>query len=129
MTWWSYRVLWHGVEYQAAPDYDGEQLRMRLRVSAPADGFDRVADDCYVRPVDAAECREIAFVTTVCTWRGEPCQVHDERGDELLLEYTGGRAPTARALGLERIERGVYRGWVSRSELRDVRENRVLIDP
>lgn len=129
MKWWSYRARWQGVEYEVAPDHDGERLWMRLRRSAPADGFDPVLADCYVRRVPATECEEIMFVTMVCDWRGEPCQVHDERADELLLEYTGGRAPLARQLGLERTERGVYRGWVPRSDVRNLREHTVLLDP
>ncbi len=128
MRWCSYRARWNGVEYDVAPDFDGEQLWMRLRRSAPGDGFEQVAPDCYVRPVLATECDQIMFVTTVCEWRREPCQVHDERDDELLLEYTGGRVPVAQQLGLERIERGVYRGWVPRDEVLGLRENTVLLD-
>jgi len=129
MRWCSYRARWQGVEYDAVPDQDGERLWVRLHRSAPAPGFDEVAADCHVRRVPATECEEIVFVTMVCTWHGEPCQVHDEREEDLLLEYTGGRAPVARQLGLERIERGVYRGWVPRSEVRDLCENTVPIDP
>lgn len=129
MKWWSYRVRWQEVDHDVVPDFDGERLWMRLRRSTPADGFEPVADDLYVRAVLASECDEIKFVTTVCEWRGEPCQVHDERGPELLVEYTGGRAPVAQGLGLSRSERGVYRGWVPRSEVSDLRENVVLLDP
>jgi hypothetical protein len=70
----------------------------------------------------------VAFVTTVGEWRGEPVQVQEQRGYELLVEYTGGRAPVGRALGFERVERGVYRGWVPRAGVRDRREHRVPLD-
>lgn len=129
MTWWCYRVRWQGVEFEGSPDFDGDQFWMRLRHPAPADGFEEVAPGCHVRPVPASECDEIAFVTTVCEWRGQTCQVHDERDDQLLLEYTGGSAVLARDLGLERRERGVYRRWVARSEVMDMRENVVVLDP
>lgn len=128
MKWSSYRARWRGTEFDAAPDYDGEQLWMRLHRSTPTDGFDEVKPDCYVRPVPAAECDAIMFVTMVGELRAEPCQVHDEREAELLVEYVGGRAPVARSLGLERVERGVYRGWVPREDVRNLRENIVLLD-
>lgn len=120
--WHSYRARWNGEEYSAAPHPQPAQLAMRLYRSTPADGFERVADGHFVREVPAAECEAIQFVTTVCEWRGAPFQVHDERGDELLLEYTGGLVPVAQRLGLQRIERGVYRQWVQRSAVRGLRE-------
>lgn len=123
MKWYGYHARWQGEDYPAAvfPQPDG--LLIRLHRSAPADGFDQVQSDRHVRTVPAAECDAIWFVTTVCTWRGAPFQVHDEQDDQLLLEYLGGEVPVALRLGLNRIERGVYRGMVPRAEVTELREN------
>ncbi|WP_181871008.1 hypothetical protein [Sphaerisporangium album] len=171
MRWHSYRARWRGAEYDASPDVRAGRLWIRLRRATPAEGFEEVAPGRYVRPVPAEECEAVVFVTTVGTWRGVPCQVHDARdghtgerpggdagepadGDlggpvsepagghldrhlgghlgghcgELLVEYTGGLAPVARALGLPRAERGVYRGWVRRDEVLGLREHVVPLD-
>jgi hypothetical protein len=103
--WWSYR---DGAGAEVAIEVDGDGVW--------AVGGER-------RPAVGVE-----LVTTVGEWRGEPCQVQEQRGYELLVEYTGGRAPVGRALGFDRVERGVWRGWVPRAGLRDRREHRVPLD-
>ncbi|NUR82781.1 MAG: hypothetical protein HOY71_01695 [Nonomuraea sp.] len=128
MSWQSYRARWAGTDYEAAPEVDGGRLRVRLRGEAPAEGFEEVAPGRYVRVVPAAECAGLWHVTTVCEWRGAPFLVLDERESELLLEYTGGRASAAVALGLERAERGVYRRWIPREEVSEVHEELVSIE-
>jgi hypothetical protein len=114
--WCSYRARWQGTEHAATPDQEGDELTLRLRTPAG------------VRPVPAGECDDLVFVTTVGEWRGEPVQVRGERDDELLVEYVGGRAPVARALDLDRVERGIWRAWVPRTDVRDRREQRVPVD-
>jgi hypothetical protein len=112
--WWSYVVRRdatdHVVDLEAAGD----------RVEVVDAGGRRTA---------ARDCAELAFVTTVCDWRGLPCVVLDEREGSLQVEYTGGRAPDARALGFDRVERGVHREWVPRAGVRGLRECRVPLDP
>ncbi|NUP04161.1 MAG: hypothetical protein HOW59_40165 [Nonomuraea sp.] len=125
MTWHFYRARWQGADYVAAPEPHALELWVRLRSPVPADGFEEVEPGCHVRTVPVAECAALQFVTTECLWRGEPFQVHDEREGLLLLEYLGGSAPAALALGLERVERGVYRSWVPRAEVADLRERAV----
>jgi hypothetical protein len=128
MKWHSYRARWRGAEYEASPDPRPEGVWMRLRISEPADGFERLAPGRFVRPVRAVDCEGVVFVTTAGEWRGAACQVRDERDGELLVEYTGGLRPVALELGLERIERGVYRGWVPRHEVLGLHEQAVLLD-
>lgn len=123
--WHGYRARWQGTDYAAAVDPEPERLLIRLHRSAAAEGFDEVEPGRYVRVVPAGECDALTFVTTVCEWRGAPFQVHDERDDDLLLEYTGGQVPVALRLGLQRIERGVYRAWVPRAEVSALREDTV----
>ncbi len=116
--WWSYRARWRGAEYALAPDQEGDRLTLRLR--APTDGSGRC------RP--PGECTGAVFATMVGRWRGEPVQVHGERGDQLVVEYLGGRAPTARAVGFDRVERGVWRARVPRAEVADLGEQRVPLE-
>lgn len=127
MIWHGYRARWQGTDYPASPDSSGHEVWMRLRLEEPAEGFSEVEPGCHVRTVPAVECEAIWFVTTVCTWRGLEFHVHGERDGELLLEYLGGSAPEAVALGMERIERGVYRRWVPRTEVDEPRERLVPI--
>ncbi|MCG5218939.1 hypothetical protein [Streptosporangium sp. KLBMP 9127] len=124
----AYRARWRGTDYPANPDPRHDGLWIRLCRAEPAEGFAEVAAGRYVRPVPAAECEAIFHVTTVCEWRGAPCRVHEERAGELLVEYTGGLLPVARALGMERVERGVHRRWVAREEVRDLREHAVPLE-
>ncbi|WP_211370770.1 hypothetical protein [Nonomuraea turkmeniaca] len=123
MTWHSYRACWAGTDYEATPDLYEGQVWMRLRSKVPAEGFEQVEHGLYVHAVPAGECMAITFVTTVCQWQGEPFQVHGQRDDKLLIEYTGGRTTVALRLGLERVERGVYRQWVLRDEVSDLTEH------
>jgi len=128
-TWFSYRARWEGTEYACTPEVFPEGLWIHLCSNQPSAGFEELEPGVYLQLVQATECDVVVYVTTVCQWRGEPCMVHDERDDELLLEYTGGKVPRAMALGLERVERGVYRGWVHRDEARGLRESTTLLVP
>lgn len=127
VSWHSYRVRWHGDEYDAGADPRPDQLWMRLYVSSPAAGFDEIEPRRHVRVVPAMECELILYVTVVCEWRGAPFQVHGDKDHELLLEYTGGLVHVAQRLQLQRIERGVYRTWVPREEVRAMREHAVVL--
>ncbi|MDH2425066.1 SseB family protein [Sphaerisporangium sp. TRM90804] len=126
--WQRHRARVGGAEYEAVPDARPDGLWMRLRGAEPAEGFERVGPGLFVRPVRAGDCEAIEFVTTVGEWRGVTCKVHDERGDELLVEYAGGLLPVARELGLRRAERGVHRDWVPRREVLGLRELAVPLD-
>ncbi|WP_261985964.1 SseB family protein [Microbispora sp. CSR-4] len=124
----SYRARRRGAEFTANPDAGHDGLLIRLLSDGPADGFEERAPGRFVRPVPAEECEAVFHVTRVCEWRGAPCLVRDERPGELLLEYTGGRLPVARALGMERIERGVHRRWVGHAEVSGLREHAEPLD-
>ncbi|MFD8557491.1 hypothetical protein ACWDOR_01670 [Streptosporangium canum] len=123
----SYRARWQGAEYPAGLDQHPDRLWIRLRSPVPAEGFEESAPGCHVRPVPAEDCQAVYSVTTVCEWRGATCQICDERDGELLVEYVGGLVPVALELGMERVERGVYRRWVPVHEVDGVRENVVLL--
>lgn len=116
-----YVAAWRGREYDATPDGD------RVRIYAPEadEGFNEVRPGRYVRVLNADEVHELVYVRTTCTWRGEPFIVLAEAGTWLRVEYTGGRAPVARALGLEEFDFGVYQGWAPATEVTDLYEHRV----
>jgi hypothetical protein len=123
-----YRARWRDADYAASPDPAAVELWIRLRRDEPAEGFEEVEPGCHVRTVPAAECESLHLLVTVCRWRDVEFQVRDERDGEVLLEYEGGSAPEARSLGLERIERGVYRRWVPRKDAGPVSERAVSLD-
>jgi len=115
-----YHARWRGREYEVSPDGD----QMRLYSTEPVDGFTPVRAGRYVRVVPVEEVRDFAYVRTTCTWHGEPFIVLGEADGWLRLEYTGGKAPVARTLGLEEFDFGVYQGWAPASEVTNLGEYR-----
>ncbi|MFC9977547.1 hypothetical protein ACFVH6_42275 [Spirillospora sp. NPDC127200] len=109
---------WQGADYEASPD--GGQVR--LYRPGPADGFAEVAKGRYLRVVPIGEVERLAYISTYCTWRGQPFVVLGEHETWLRVEYTGGKAPVAERLGLEPFDRGVYQAWAPRDEVEDVHE-------
>jgi hypothetical protein len=116
-----YVVTWRGREYDATPDGD----RARIYAQEPQDGFEEVRPGRYVRVLPAGEFGDLVYVRTTCSWRGEPFIVLAEAESWMRLEYAGGRAPVARALGLEEFDFGVYQGWAPTNEINDLYEYRV----
>ena len=116
-----YVVTWRGREFDAAPDGDA------VRIYAPQadEGFEEVRPGRYVRVLQPQEYQELVYVRTTCTWRGQPFIVLAEAETWLRVEYTGGRAPIARQLGLEEFDFGVYQGWAPAHEVDDLYEHRV----
>lgn len=116
-----YYARWRGQEYEVSPDGD----QVRLYATAPDDGFTQVDAHRYVRGVPASEVADLHYVRTTCLWHGEPFIILGTHNDWLRVEYTGGRAPVAAALGLEEFDFGVYQGWAPATEISDVREQRI----
>ncbi|BFU47478.1 hypothetical protein KRMM14A1004_57150 [Krasilnikovia sp. MM14-A1004] len=116
-----YLAIWQGREYEAAPDGDN----VRIYIPEPGAGFTEIRPGRFVRVLRPGEYEDITYVRTTCTWRGEPFIVLAEADTWLRLEYTGGRAPMARALGLEEFDFGVYQGWAPAHEVTDIIEHRV----
>ena len=116
-----YVVTWQGREYDAAPDGD----RVRIYSPEPGEGFHEVRPGRYVRVLGPGEFSALVYVRTTCLWRGQPFVVLAEADSWLRLEYTGGRAPIARQLGLEEFDYGVYQGWAPAHEIHDLYEHRV----
>ena len=116
-----YVVSWQGREYDAVPDGDN----VRIYLPEPADGFDEVKPGRYRRVLGPDDYDELVYVRTSCTWRGAPFIVLAEADAWLRVEYTGGRAPIARQLGLEEFDFGVYQGWAPIHEVSDIGEQRI----
>lgn len=118
----AYRVRWDGRDYVAAADPWPDKLLMRLYQANPAEGFEQIGPEGYVRVVAASECDAVAHAKTICEWRDAPFQVCAEIGDKVLLEYIGGLLPVAQELQLRRVDRGVYRDLVPRAEVKELAE-------
>jgi hypothetical protein len=115
-----YYGRWRDREYEASPD----GTAMRLYAAQPEEGFAQVRAGRYVRVVPAEEVHDFSYVRTACTWHGEPFIVLGEAQGWLRVEYTGGKAPVARTLGLEEFDFGVYQGWAPLAEVANVAEYR-----
>jgi hypothetical protein len=116
-----YVARWRGREYEASPDAE----KVRIYQPDAGDGFEEVRPGRFVRVLAADEVDDLSYVRTTCTWRGEPFVVLAEHDSWLRVEYTGGRSPVARALGLEEFDYGVYQGWAPANEVTELREHRV----
>jgi hypothetical protein len=116
-----YVVRWEGMEYEASPDGDD----VRIYLPEPAEGFEEVRPGRYMRLLPIAKADDLCYVRTACTWRGEPFIVLGQHEKWLRIEYTGGKAPVARELGLEEFDYGVYQGWAPAADVTDLREVRV----
>ena len=116
-----YMVTWRGREYDCAPDGDA------VRIYAPeaGEGFEEVRPGRFVRVLQPAEFDDLIYVRTTCTWRGQPFIVLAESDTWFRVEYTGGRAPIARQMGLEEFDFGVYQGWAPAHEVSNLYEHRV----
>ncbi|MEV0401106.1 hypothetical protein [Actinoallomurus sp. NPDC050550] len=109
-----YVARWQGTDYDAVPGVDGE---VRLYSAVPVDGFTEVRPGRFLLVVREDQVDGLRYVRTRCTWRGEPFVVIGEHEGWVRVEYSGGRAPVAAALELERVDIGVYQAWVSRDEI------------
>ena len=116
-----YVVTWRGREFDASPDGDS----VRIYAPAPEEGFEEVRPGRYVRVLKGHEYENLVYIRTTCTWRGQPFIVLAEADAWLRVEYTGGRAPIARQMGLEEFDYGVYQGWAPAHEVGDLYEHRV----
>lgn len=115
-----YYGRWRGREYEVSPDGSD----MRLYATAAEDGFAPVKAGRFVRIVPATEVDDFTYIRTTCSWQGEPFIVLGEADGWLRVEYTGGKAPVARTLGLEEFDYGVYQGWAPLADVSNLREYR-----
>jgi hypothetical protein len=116
-----YVVTWQGTEYDAVPDGDN----VRIYSTEPADGFEEIRPGRHVRVLTPDDYDELVYVRTTCVWRGVPFLVLAEAENWLRIEYTGGRAPVARQMGLEEYDFGVYQAWAPANEISDLHEQRI----
>ncbi|HCT80327.1 MAG TPA: hypothetical protein DGT23_27940 [Micromonosporaceae bacterium] len=110
-----------GHEYEASPDGDN----VRIYLPAPAENFIEVRAGRYVRVLPMSEVDDLCYIRTTCIWRDQPFIVLAEHDAWLRVEYTGGKAPVAREMGLEEFDFGVYQGWAPKSEVAELGELRV----
>ena len=117
-----YLARWQGHDYLASTD----GTTIRLYRTDPAPGFDPVPPaGRYVRVVPAGELEQLVYEHTLGTWRGQPFKLLMTQNGWLRVEYLGGQAPVAEALGLELLDRGVYQAWAPAHEVTDIRVERV----
>jgi hypothetical protein len=115
-----YYADWRGDEYEVSPD----GADMRLYSTEPAEGFIEIRPGRFVRVLQADQVANFCYIRTTCMWQGEPFIVLGEADGWLRVEYTGGKAPVARALGLDEFDYGVYQGWAPLSDVENLTEVR-----
>ncbi len=115
-----YHARWRGREFEVSPD-GGD---MRLYSTEAEEGFTQVRPGRYLRVVAGSEVEDFSYIRTTCTWQGEPFIILGEADGWLRVEYTGGKAPVARTLGLEEFDYGVYQGWAPTTQVENLSEYR-----
>ncbi|GAA3230230.1 hypothetical protein [Actinocorallia longicatena] len=113
-----YYAVWRGEEFPASPSHD----EVRLYTEVPLAGFKAALPGRFVKTVPYDELDRLHYVVTRCLWNDQPFVILGEHDGWLRVEYTGGRAPVAERLKLERFDRGVYQAWAPVTEIREIRE-------
>ena len=123
-------ATYRGTEYDAAIYLGLDEQLVSLHSERPTDGFAPVGER-FVREVPLADCDALEYARPVGIYRDLPVAILDEQGaaDELRVESLAHDAPAAAAAGLDRVERGVYRGWVPASQVRQQRLEIVDLTP
>lgn len=123
-------ATYRGDELEAAVYLKDDAQLVVLRSDIALDGFEPEPEgERFVRDVELSECDAVHFVRSVGQYRGLPVAILDELGDQLEVESLAHHAPAAAEAGLERVERGVYRGWVGSHEVQQQRLEFVDLNP
>jgi len=111
-----------GRNYPAAvgPDLDD----VVLFSETPEAGFQE-AGGYWRRQVRRAELDSLVLLRTVGVFGGEPCLVLDEDEDGLHIAYAGHSGMQAKDLGYWPVDHGAYEVVVDRSEVHDIRVERI----
>lgn len=123
----TYLARWRGGEYEASPDWIGEDLSVRLYRSGPADGFEELNTGRHRRVVPATDVERFMYVRDVGEWRGQPVQLLHEQGPGFVVQYTGGVEAIAQMTGFERYDRGLWMAVASREEVQARRDEVVIL--
>jgi len=114
-----------GIKYDANVDVEGRRVQLySTDPSAVERGFEPAGQGRYRRSVPADDVDALYDVHTLGRWRGEPFEVVGEHDGRWDLWYLGRNSDTARQLGLEQYDRGVWRITVDPAEVTDVHTER-----
>lgn len=119
---------YRGDEYDAAVYLGQDEQIISLHSERPVDGFAET-DSGYVCEVPLSDCEGLYYLRPVARYRQLPVAVLDERDVEVYVESLANDAPAAASVGLQRIERGVYRGWVPASDVQQRRLETIDLNP
>ena len=119
---------YRGDEYDAAVYLGQDEQLVSLHSSTLVDGFTET-DSGFVLELPLAACDTVHYVRPVGLYRQLPVAILGERDVEVYVESLANDATAASALGLQRIERGVYRGWVSASDVQQRRLEMIDLNP
>lgn len=123
-----YIAEWRGDRYEASPALEADRLVIRLYRAEAGEGFDEVRTDRYVRVIPWEGIDALFYRRSVCEWRGEPFIVLDrDESGTLLLEYIGAQQPVVQRLGLDRLERGVFRAQLPEADVTRLAEEDVRL--
>src|SRR5579859_8140043 len=122
-----YRLLatYRGVPYEAGVGPTDSDIVLFAACPPPEDLGFQPATGHWRKPVNRAEVDAMWESRPQGLYRGEPCLVLDDLGEQLHISYTGNDPSQAEQLGYCQMEPGVYEVLVPREEVTGITEERV----
>jgi len=122
-----YRLMatYRGVPYEAGVGPTDSDIVLFAACPPPEDLGFQPATGHWRKPVNRAEVDAMWESRPQGLYRGEPCLVLDDLGEQLHISYTGNDPSQAEQLGYCQMEPGVYEVLVPREEVTGITEERV----
>src|SRR5579859_5361885 len=122
-----YRLLatYRGVPYEAGVGPTDSDIVLFAACPPPEDLGFQPATGHWRKPVNRAEVDAMWESRPQGLYRGEPCLVLDDLGEQLHISYTGNDPSQAEQLGYCQMEPGVYEVLIPREEVTGITEERV----
>ncbi|HEY2576938.1 MAG TPA: hypothetical protein VGI74_11575 [Streptosporangiaceae bacterium] len=122
-----YRLMatYRGVPYEAGVGPTDSDIVLFAACPPPEDLGFQPATGHWRKPVNRAEVDAMWESRPYGSYRGEPCLVLDDLGEQLHITYTGDDPSQAERLGYCQMEPGVYEVLIPREEVTGITEERV----
>jgi hypothetical protein len=122
-----YRLMatYRGVPYEAGVGPTDSDIVLFAACPPPEDLGFQPATGHWRKPVNRAEVDAMWESRPQGIYRGEPCLVLDDLGEQLHISYTGSDPSRAGQLGYCQMEPGVYEVLIPREEVTGITEERV----
>ena len=122
-----YRLMatYRGVPYEAGVGPTDSDIVLFAACPPPEDLGFQPAKGHWRKPVNRAEVDAVWESRPSGSFRGEPCLVLDDLGEQLHIGYLGHDSDQAERLGYCQVETGVFEVLIAREEVTGITEERI----